>query len=168
MDEDPRLYTLNEAADVTGLSVDALRQRIRRGKIRAFHSNDDGMVRLRLTKVEIATLAKHPHSRLDRRLPSLLPQEESSLKVLEAAITALREQSERAEQRAAAERTERERERERATRAEQRAERAEARAEKLEAERDSARAELAEWTEGGPFARAWRAFSSRRGRSSGL
>ena len=36
------------------------------------------------------------------------------------------------------------------------------RAAALEAERDAARAEVAEWTAGGPLARAWRAFTSRR------
>jgi hypothetical protein len=34
-----------------------------------------------------------------------------------------------------------------------------------EQDRDAARGELAEWTAGGPLARAWRAFLSRRERS---
>ena len=38
------------------------------------------------------------------------------------------------------------------------------RADRLERERDAAQAELAEWTAGGPLARAWRALAYRRGR----
>ncbi len=40
MDDQPRLYTLNEASDITGLSVDALRQRIKRHKLRGIRGND--------------------------------------------------------------------------------------------------------------------------------
>jgi hypothetical protein len=44
------LYSLNEAAELTGLSVDALRQRIKRRKIHAVRGND-GLVRVRLDHI---------------------------------------------------------------------------------------------------------------------
>ena len=43
-------------------------------------------------------------------------------------------------------------------------ERGAARVQEAEAARDAAKAELAEWTAGGPLARAWRALAYRRGR----
>jgi hypothetical protein len=43
-------------------------------------------------------------------------------------------------------------------------EQAAARVQEAEAARDAAKGELADWTAGGPLARAWRAFVNRRGR----
>jgi predicted HTH domain antitoxin len=46
-----RLATLTEAAEITDLSVDALRQRIKRRKLAA-HRGNDGRVRVRRCQVE--------------------------------------------------------------------------------------------------------------------
>jgi hypothetical protein len=86
------------------------------------------------------------------------------LKQLEAVHATLREQLDRAEERAKraedrATRLEAERE---VARAQAAAAEDEARA--LRAQADRAEKELADWTAGGPLARAWRAFLSRRGR----
>ena len=75
MDE-PRTFTLAEAAEATGLSVDALRHRIRRGKLRAFRGND-GMVRLRLDAATLDALraagrATEPLAETDSQLHSRL------------------------------------------------------------------------------------------------
>lgn len=64
-----RLYTLNEAADLTGLSVDALRQRIKRRKIQA-HRGNDGLVlvRVRVDGEAVEALrTSRPPSRLDEQ-----------------------------------------------------------------------------------------------------
>ena len=47
-----RLYSLNEAAELTGLTVDALRHRIQRRKLHAIRGND-GLVRVRLDAMEV-------------------------------------------------------------------------------------------------------------------
>ena len=92
-----RLYTLNEAADLTGLSVDALRQRIKRRKIYAVRGND-GLVRVRLDGDVVEALKTgRPPSRPTSQPPSQLAGESLAIRGLETAIDALRNQLERAE-----------------------------------------------------------------------
>src|SRR3954470_4855269 len=50
-----QLYTLTEASRLTGRSVDALRQRAKRGKLEMVKGND-GLVRVRLTSADMASL----------------------------------------------------------------------------------------------------------------
>ena len=50
---EPKPYLLTEAASLTGLSVDALRKRILRRKLRANKSNEDGLWRVWLTMADI-------------------------------------------------------------------------------------------------------------------
>src|SRR5215210_2290097 len=52
---DPSLHLLTEAAERTGLTVDALRKRIRRGKLDTVKGND-GLVRVRLTSADMEAL----------------------------------------------------------------------------------------------------------------
>jgi hypothetical protein len=69
------LYSLNEAAELTGLSVDALRQRIKRRKIHAVRGND-GLVRVRLDEAEIEALRT---GRPPSRPPSQLAEQSSAI-----------------------------------------------------------------------------------------
>src|SRR5215217_8119182 len=91
MDDQPQLYTLNEASEVTGLTVDALRQRIKRGKLRGIRGND-GLVRIRLDPVEVEALAS---SRLpirpDEQATSHLAGESSAIRGLQGEAAAHRE-----------------------------------------------------------------------------
>ena len=50
-----RLLTLTEAAELSGLSVDAHRKRIKRGRIRSIRDNH-GLVRVRLADAELEAL----------------------------------------------------------------------------------------------------------------
>ena len=52
---DGKLYLLTEAAELTGATVEALRQRIKRRKLQGVRGND-GRLRVRLSAAEIATL----------------------------------------------------------------------------------------------------------------
>lgn len=58
MDDQPgnigQLYTLAEAARLTGMSVDALRHRVKRRKLQSVRGND-GMTRVRLDNAAIQT-----------------------------------------------------------------------------------------------------------------
>ncbi len=53
---DGKLYLLTEAAELTGITVEALRQRIKRRKFQGVRGND-GRLRVRLSSAEIGTLA---------------------------------------------------------------------------------------------------------------
>ncbi len=91
MDDQPRLYTLNEASEITGLSVDALRQRIKRHRLRGIRGND-GLVRIRLSTAEIEALASSRSTgRLDADMPSQLAIESSVIKALQGEANAHRE-----------------------------------------------------------------------------
>jgi len=58
-------YTLTEAARLTGLSVDALRQRAKRGKLETIKGND-GLVRVRLTIADLKLANdQQPSSQMD-------------------------------------------------------------------------------------------------------
>ena len=181
---DQSLYLLTEAAERTGLTVEALRQRIKRGKLDAVKGND-GMLRVRLTTADLEAIDR---SSTGHVLPTAAGQpvnDDRLLKALQEAAeargeaTALRERAEMAEARAnrAEEAVATIPElRERAGRAEGEAaalrervkaeqERAAMRLREAEAAQDAAKAELADWTAGGPLARAWRALAYRRGRA---
>jgi FtsZ-binding cell division protein ZapB len=85
-----KLYLLTEAAELTGATVETIRQRIKRRKLQAVKGND-GRVRVRLTDADIATLkTSQPTSQLTGQ-----PVEDSSaIKALEAHVQTLREQLE--------------------------------------------------------------------------
>src|SRR6476469_9238043 len=122
MSDPSNLYLLTEAALRTGLSVDALRKRIRRGSLETVKGND-GLVRVRLTTAEVDSLRLAE----GQPTPSLADENGQTIKALEAAAAALHERAAKAE----AERN--------AAKAEAAAERA--RADKAEAERDATRVE---------------------------
>ena len=181
---DQSLYLLTEAAERTGLTVEALRQRIKRGKLDAMKGND-GLLRVRLTTADLEAIDRSATSHGGFAPTGQPVNDDRLLKALQDAAeargeaTALRERAEMAETRAA------QAEaavavvpelRERAGRAEGEAAtlREQLKAERnrsvtqmreVEAAREAARAELATWTAGGPLARAVRAFLNRRGRS---
>lgn len=180
---DQSLYLLTEAAERTGLTVEALRQRIKRGKLNAVKGND-GMLRVRLTTADLEAIDRPPTGHVAHGPTGQPVNDDRLLKALQDAAeargeaAALRERAEMAETRA--ERAEAAAAvipdlRERAGRAEGEAEtlREQLKAERnrsvtqmreVEAARDTAKAELAEWTAGGPLARALRALVYRRGR----
>jgi hypothetical protein len=95
MTDQPSLLLLTEAAERTGLTVDALRKRIRRGKLETVKGND-GLVRVRLTTADMEAL------RLADSQPQPSQADESgrTIKALEAEAAALRERAEKAERRA--------------------------------------------------------------------
>jgi hypothetical protein len=89
---DQSWFTLTEAADRTGLTVEALRQRIKRRKIRAVKGND-GRLRVHLTVADIEALTSQPVGRSSGQ-----PVDNSSIvKTLQDYITTLRDQLARAE-----------------------------------------------------------------------
>ena len=93
MGNQQNLYTLAKASELTGLSTEALRLRIKRGKLTSEKGND-GQPRVRLTSAELEDFARM----LAQRKPTLTQQEtdnSNAVKVLEAAVKVLREQSER-------------------------------------------------------------------------
>jgi hypothetical protein len=91
MDDQPRLYTLNEASETTGLSVDALRQRIKRGKLRSVRGND-GLVRIRLSPVEVeALVSSRLPSHANETATSHLVGESSTIRALQGEAAAHRE-----------------------------------------------------------------------------
>jgi hypothetical protein len=129
MSEQQGLFTLADASRLSGLSTEALRLRIKRGKLAAEKGND-GQPRVRLTAADLEEFRRQAGQQ-----KSTLTRQDgdkgNALRVLEAAVDALREQAGR--ERAALEG-------EAATLREQVAtERG--RADRAEAERDAARAE---------------------------
>ncbi len=122
MSDPSSLYLLTEAAERTGLTVDALRKRIRRGKLDTVKGND-GLVRVRLTSADMEA------PRLGEGQPKASPPDENgqTIKALEAEAAALRERVAKAEGESGTLREQVESERGRAA--------------KAEAERDAARAE---------------------------
>lgn len=109
MDNQRTLYTLAEAAELTGLSIEALRLRVKRGKL-ASQQGNDGRPRVVLTTADLEDFRRP----VDRRKPTLIEQKptlnrQEALRanivvVLEAAVGALRERVERSETQTAAER----------------------------------------------------------------
>ncbi len=148
MGDQQNLYTLAEASQLTGLSTEALRLRIKRGKLAAEKGND-GHPRVRLTSADLEDFRRQ----FDQHQPTLTRQygnKANALKVLGSGVDALREQLERerdaarlavakAEVESATLRDRIEYERERADRAE-----AEREVARTEAAAERARAALAE------------------------
>jgi septal ring factor EnvC (AmiA/AmiB activator) len=86
-----KLYLLSEAAERSGATVEAIRQRIRRGTLHAIKGND-GRVRVKLTDADITALTAARPSGQPYGQPSGHHDEDSSaIKALEAYVNALRE-----------------------------------------------------------------------------
>jgi FtsZ-binding cell division protein ZapB len=81
-----KLYLLPEAAELTGATVETIRQRIKRRKLYAVKGND-GRVRVRLTDADIAALKTGQST-------SQPTKDSSAIKALEAHVQTLREQLE--------------------------------------------------------------------------
>ena len=91
MSDQQGFYTLAEASQLTGLSTEALRLRIKRGKLLAERGND-GHPRVRLTSADLEDFRR----KLDQQKPTLTRQDSNNanaIKVLETAVDALREQA---------------------------------------------------------------------------
>jgi len=85
-----KLYVLTEAAELTGATVETIRQRIKRRKLHAVKGND-GRVRVRLTDADIAALKTgQPTSQPTGQLV----EDSSAIKALEAHVQTLCEQLE--------------------------------------------------------------------------
>ena len=147
MNDQTNLFLLTEAARRTGLSVDALRKRVKRGALQTVKGND-GLVRVRLTAADMDSL------RLADGQPKPSPTDGNGqpFKALEATAAALHERTARAEVERNAAKAEAAAER-------QRADKAETRAGQAEAERDTARGEAV---------RAQVAAASAEGEAKGL
>ena len=92
---DSEFYTLAEAAAATGRTVEALRQLIKRGKLRRAKTNDtDGLVRVRLDAEQIAALKTGRPVRPTSNQPVDQSREISSLVAI---VATLSEQVQRAE-----------------------------------------------------------------------
>jgi hypothetical protein len=128
-------YSLAEAARLTGLSTEALRLRIRRGKLAAEKSNTG--VRVILTSADIESIVA---GRERQQIPTDRAESPNTIKPLEDAIGLLREQfgHDRTALESAVINL-----KERAERAEGQAAAERARAERAEVEREAARAETA-------------------------
>ena len=102
---DQSLYLLTEAADRTGLTVEALRQRIKRGKLDAVKGND-GLLRVRLTTADLEELDRSATDQASRMLTGQPVNDDRLTDALRKAAeargeaSALRERAERAEARA--------------------------------------------------------------------
>ncbi len=129
---DQSLYLLTEAAERTGLTVEAIRQRIKRGRLEAVKGND-GLLRVRLTTADLESIAnRSPTGQLAPTATGQVDEDDRLTKALEAEAAALRERAAKAEGESATLREQVESER-------GRAERAEARAGQAEREREAAR-----------------------------
>ena len=168
---DQSLYLLTEAAERTGLTVEAIRQRIKRGKLEAVKGND-GMLRVRLTTADLEAIDRSATGYAPRTATGQPVDDDRLLKALQDAAeargeaAALRERAEMAEARAdraeaAAAAIPELRERVGRAEGEAAALREQGRAERERAEAGArelatVRAELEDWTAGGPLARAVR------------
>ena len=88
----PNLLTLAEASKRTGLTVDALRKRIRRGLLDVVKGND-GLVRVRLPASDMAGQGLAD----GQPMPSLSIDNSREIKALEDMVAAMRERAEKAE-----------------------------------------------------------------------
>ncbi len=139
MDDEAKPYLLTEASGLTGLSVDALRKRIERRKLRGSRSNEDGHWRVWLTSRDVETARSGRAADRSGQDADGLPDESRTIKALEAEAAALRERAGRAEGESATLRERIESERGRADQAEVRASRAEAERDAVRAEREAAK-----------------------------
>jgi septal ring factor EnvC (AmiA/AmiB activator) len=90
-----KLYLLSEAAERSGATVEAIRQRIRRGTLHAIKGND-GRVRVKLTDADIAALTAarpsgQPYGQPSERPSGHHDEDSSAIKALEAYVNTLRE-----------------------------------------------------------------------------
>jgi len=102
-------YTLAEASRLTGLSVEALRQRMRRGKIERVRGGNDGLTRVRLSAADLLDIQQsaHPHERSTVQLSNEEASDRSvqaELAVVQEALTREQGRADAAEKRAEAER----------------------------------------------------------------
>ena len=92
MDDQPgnigQLYTLAEAASLTGMSVDALRHRVKRRKLQSVRGND-GMTRVRLD--DAAIQVSQAGNDVASVLHSQLPGHGQTLDALASHVASLRE-----------------------------------------------------------------------------
>ena len=86
MDDEAKPYLLTEASGLTGLSVDALRKRIERKKLRGSRSNEDGQWRVWLTARDVETARSG--RLMDRSSQDVdgQPDESRAIKALEAEV----------------------------------------------------------------------------------
>src|SRR5689334_15350029 len=109
VDDKAREYTLAEAAQVCESSIDAIRQKVKRGKIREGRRTNSGKVTVLLTQSEIdairaarpfriatGSLDGLPTRKVDEQ-STISSHESSIVKALEDHIKTLREQLERAQ-----------------------------------------------------------------------
>jgi chromosome segregation ATPase len=154
MDKDdigePKAYLLTEAASLTGLSVDALRKRILRRKLRANKSNEDGLWRVWLTSADIEAARNGQLAGLEVDSPT---DESGTISALEAQVDTLQRALARERQRADQAEMQVAVQRERADSAEREREEARIRAAAAEAEDKGLREALAEARR--PFWRRW-------------
>ncbi len=85
-----KLYLLTEAAELTGATVETIRQRIKRRKLHAVKGND-GRVRVRLADADVAALKTGQPTSQSTGQPV---ESSSAIKALEAHVQTLREQLE--------------------------------------------------------------------------
>ena len=86
-----KLYLLSEAAERSGATVEAIRQRIRRGTLHAIKGND-GRVRVKLTDADITALtAARPSGQPYGQPSGHHDEDNSAIKALEAYVNTLRE-----------------------------------------------------------------------------
>jgi hypothetical protein len=180
---DQSLYLLTEAAERTGLTVEAIRQRIKRGSLQSVKGNDR-VLRVRLTDADLASISNRSptgHPTHDDRLIEALQDaaeargEAATLRewaeragiekaLAQAEAAAARSRADRAEAEAVVLREALAREVRQLEQAEASRRIAETQRGAAQAARDATQAELAAWTAGGPLARTWRAFWNQRGR----
>lgn len=94
MDNEAHPYLLTEAAELTGLSVDALRKRIARRKIRADRSNENRHWRVWLSAADIAAAKAGRLDGQDELSSGQLAgqvDESRTIKALEGEVSALRD-----------------------------------------------------------------------------
>jgi uncharacterized membrane protein YqiK len=91
MDDEAKPYLLTEASGLTGLSVDALRKRIERKRLRGTRSNEDGQWRVWLTSKDVET-AKSGQAvdKFGQRIDGP-PDENRTIKAMEAEAGTLRD-----------------------------------------------------------------------------
>lgn len=93
------VYTLAEASRLTGLSVDALRQRIKRGRLQTVPGND-GLVRVRLTMAELEATRPVETRQPDQPEAGQADDKDQTIKALQDDATSLREALSRERERA--------------------------------------------------------------------
>ena len=91
MDDEAKPYLLTEASRLTGLSVDALRKRIERKKLRGTRSNEDGQWRVWLTSKDVETANSSQSVDKSGQGSDGPPDESRTIKALEGEAATLRE-----------------------------------------------------------------------------